>query len=84
MGAAVARRLHIADSQTGADVQMAGAFWDGFFFLLPPQQSLSHSSQDRSFLRASSIVGHLSFLSQWWSEETGASCLPHPPLRREN
>lgn len=81
MGAAAARRLHIADLQTGADVQMAGAFWDGFsffFFLLPPQQSLSHSSQDRSFLLASSIVGHLSFLSQRWSEETGRCFLPPP------
>lgn len=78
----MARRLHIADSQTGADVQMAGAFWDGFlffFFLLPPQQSLSHSSQDHSFLPASSIVGHLSFLSQRWSEETGWCFLPSSP-----
>lgn len=58
MGAAVARRLHIADSQTGADVQMAGAFWDGFFFLFfffTSTPTIAQSQQPRPQLPPSII-----------------------------
>lgn len=54
-GVAMAHRLHIADLQTWADVQMAGAFRESVFFLLPPQQPLSRSSPLRPRLPPSVI-----------------------------
>lgn len=68
--AETARRLHIADLQTWADVQMAGAFWEGIFYFHPNNCSVTAAHQDPGYLPASSIEGHFSSLSHR-SSETG-------------
>lgn len=73
MDVETAHRMHVADLQTWADVQMAGAF-GRLFFLLPHQQLLSCSSPPRtpSYLPAPSIPGHFSFASHQSSETSPA------------
>lgn len=60
-GVEMAHRLHIADLQTWADVQMAGAFWETVFYFHPNNCSVTAAHQDPSYLLASAILGHFSF-----------------------
>lgn len=47
----MARRLHIADLQTWADVQMAAAFRERIFFISAPTTApLQQNHQDPSYL----------------------------------
>lgn len=74
----MAHRLHIADLQTRADVQMAGTFREWVFFIylffIPPQQPLSRSGPPRPLATSEH---HPS----WVTSVVRNTFLPHPFLQ---